>query len=194
MFILLSAKTTERSYLRTYRALRRRFGNWFDVLRSPVGTVAETIREGGLSTKKESQLRALLTEIDSRIGREQFAELNCRSTNEATRLLVTLPGVGLKSARCVLIYSLGRRVFPVDTHCRRVMSRLGVIRFERLTDAAQNRIQGLVPPTIRYDLHVNLVAHGRAVCTARSPLCAACVLNSRCPYYASPGAAKPGAT
>jgi endonuclease III len=185
VFILLSAKTTESSYLRTYEALRRRFADWFDVLRSPIGTVASTIREGGLSTKKERQLRALLTEIDSRIGREEFAKLRIRSTLEATRALVALPGVGLKSARCVLMYSLGRKVFPVDTHCRRVMSRLGVIRFERLTDPVQNSIQELVPPSIRYDLHVNFVAHGRAVCTARSPRCSACPLKARCAYFAA---------
>lgn len=183
VFILLSAKTTERSYLRTYDALRRRFTDWFAVLGSPIGTVAATIREGGLSVKKERQLRSLLTEIESRTGREGFAKIRSLSTPDAARLLASLPGVGLKSARCVLMYSLGRKVFPVDTHCRRVMARLGVIRFERLTDSVQDRIQELVPPSIRYDLHVNLVAHGRAVCTARRPKCKSCVLKSRCAYF-----------
>lgn len=183
VFILLSAKTAERSYLRTYEALRKRFADWFAVLDSPIGTVAATIREGGLSVKKEWQLRSLLTEIQSGIGREGFARIRGLSTPEAARLLAGLPGVGLKSARCVLMYSLGRKVFPVDTHCRRVMARLGVIRFERLTDSVQDRIQELVPPSIRYDLHVNLVAHGRAVCLARKPRCGACVLKSRCEYF-----------
>ncbi len=183
VFILLSAKTTERSYLRTYDALRRRFADWFAVLDSPIGTVAATIREGGLSVKKERQLRSLLTEIESGIGKEGFAKIHNHSTPDAARLLANLPGVGLKSARCVLMYSLGRKVFPVDTHCRRVMARLGVIRFERLTDSVQDRIQELVPPSIRYDLHVNLVAHGRAICTSRKPRCAECVLKSRCEYF-----------
>jgi endonuclease III len=183
VFILLSAKTTERSYLRTYDALRRRFANWFDVLGSPIGTVASTIHEGGLSVKKERQLRALLAEIDTTIGREEFAKIRHSSTSEATRILARLSGVGLKSARCVLMYSLGREVFPVDTHCRRVMARLGVIQFERLTDSVQDKIQEVVPPSIRYDLHVNLVAHGRTVCTARKPSCSACVLNAGCAYF-----------
>ena len=189
VFILLSAKTTERSYLRTYEALRRRFDDWFDILGSQIGTVASTIHEGGLSVKKERQLRALLTEVDTEIGREAFAKIRSCSTPEATRMLAGLPGVGLKSARCVLMYSLGREVFPVDTHCRRVMARLGVIRFERLTDSVQDKIQEMVPRPIRYDLHVNLVAHGRTVCTAREPRCSACVLNSRCAYF---GAATAG--
>lgn len=183
VFILLSAKTTERSYLRTYESLRQRFTDWFDVLGSPIGTVARTIHKGGLSVKKERQLRSLLTEIESRIGRENFAKIRNRPTPEAARLLAGLPGVGLKSARCVLMYSLGREVFPVDTHCRRVMARLGVIRFERLTDSVQDKIQEMVPRSIRYDLHVNLVAHGRAVCTSRKPRCAECILKSRCAYY-----------
>jgi endonuclease III len=183
VFILLSSKTTERSYLRTYDALRQRFADWFDLLGSPIGTVASTIHEGGLSVKKERQLRALLAEIDTKLGREAFTKLRNISTPEATRILAGLPGVGLKSARCVLMYSFGREVFPVDTHCRRVMARLGVIRFERLTDSVQDRIQEVVPRSIRYDLHVNLVAHGRTVCTARKPRCTACVLNSRCAYF-----------
>lgn len=183
VFILLSGKTKERSYLRTYDALRQRFADWFDILGSPIGTVASTIHEGGLSVKKERQLRALLAEIDTTIGRETFTKIRNVSTPEATRILAGLPGVGLKSARCVLMYSLQREVFPVDTHCRRVMARLGIIRFERLTDSVQDKIQEIVPRSIRYDLHVNLVAHGRTVCTARTPRCSACVLNSRCAYF-----------
>lgn len=183
VFILLSAKTTEASYLRTYGALRKRFHRWFDLLDTPVGTVAALIHEGGLSVKKEGQLRSLLIEVQTSIGRSDFAKIRSQSTWEATRVLAALPGIGLKSARCVLMYSLGREVFPVDTHCRRVLSRLGAIPFERLTDSVQDKIQELVPPSIRYDLHVNLVAHGRIVCTARGPRCSACILKARCAYF-----------
>lgn len=184
VFILLSSKTAEGSYLRTYDALKARFPTWFEILESREGAVAEVIREGGLSTKKELHLRALFAKIDTEIGRAHFAALGSMPTEKATALLSDLPGIGLKSARCVLMYSLDRKVFPVDTHCRRVLSRLGLIAFERLSEDAQNRIQSVVPPRLRYDLHVNLVAHGRAVCTARVPRCLVCLLRSRCDYFA----------
>jgi endonuclease III len=184
IFIILSAKTAEASYLRTYDALKNAFDDWFHILDTPRGSVAHIISSGGLSDKKEAQIRALLDDIKERTGAEGLNLLSKMSTNEAEEFLTSLPGVGLKTARCVLMYSLGREVFPVDTHVRRVLSRLGIIRFERLSDKVQNSIQKRVPSEIRYKLHVNLVAHGRAICRARNPLCNSCVLSDICKYYA----------
>ena len=184
IFIILSAKTTEASYLRTYDALKNAFDDWFHILDTRRGVVAHIISSGGLSYKKEDQIRALLDDVKGRTGAEGLNLLSKMSTNEAEEFLTSLPGAGLKTARCVLMYSLGREVFPVDTHVRRVLSRLGIIRFERLSDKVQNSIQKRVPSEIRYKLHVNLVAHGRAICRARNPLCNSCVLSDICKYYA----------
>ncbi len=184
IFIILSGKTTESSYLRTYDALKNAFGDWFHILETPRGTVARIISSGGLSEKKEAQIRALLAEVKKRTRTEGLKPLSEMGTGRAEDFLASLPGVGLKTARCVLMYSLERDVFPVDTHVRRVLSRLGFIRFERLSDRVQNSIQEVVPPQIRYKLHVNLVAHGRAVCHARNPICNSCALSDVCKYYA----------
>lgn len=184
IFIILSAKTAEASYLRTYDALKNAFDDWFHILDTPRGSVAHIISSGGLSDKKEAQIRALLDDIKERTGAEGLNLLSKMSTNEAEEFLTSLPGVGLKTARCVLMYSLDRDVFPVDTHVRRVLSRLGIIRFERLSDKVQNSIQERVPSEIRHKLHVNLVAHGRAICRAHNPLCNSCVLSDICKYYA----------
>ncbi len=183
VFILLSAKTTERSYLKTYETLKSTFPNWFSILDAAPGSVARLITAGGLSRKKEAQLRALLMEIQNRTGKPRLSLVAKLRGAEAERFLSSLPGVGLKSARCVLMYSLGRAVFPVDTHCRRVLSRLGLISFRRLTDNVQNEIQSGIPSDLRYSLHVNLVAHGREVCRARNPLCSQCRLSQYCEYY-----------
>ena len=184
IFIILSAKTTEPSYLRTYRLLKRTFPNWFDILDSPTGSVARVIARGGLATKKESQIWRLLTEIRERTGRDDLNFLKKMTTEEAEKFLTSLPGVGFKTARCVLMYTMNRHVFPVDTHVKRVLSRIGIIRPERLTDKVQADIQSVIPEDIRYELHVNLVAHGRSVCTARNPTCNYCLLNDTCNYHA----------
>ena len=182
IFIILSAKTVESSYLRTYKALRRAFPAWSGILKATPGTVAREIEVGGLAAKKESQIRSLLEAIRRRTGKVSLSFLFEATDHQAEAFLTSLPGVGLKTARCVLMYSLGRTVFPVDTHVRRVLSRLGAIEFERLTDGVQDSIQAEVPK-IRYLLHVNLVAHGRAICRARDPLCDRCVLSDVCLYY-----------
>jgi endonuclease III len=184
VFIVLSAKTAERRYLRTYAELRRSFPGWWSILRSRRGAVAKVIAAGGLAIKKENQLRGLLTSLETALEGRNLSGLRTRSTSELESFLVRLPGVGLKSARCVLMYSLDRAVFPVDTHCRRVLGRVGVIEPKRLTDSVQNEIQAIVPPRIRYDLHVNLVAHGRAVCHSRRPDCPSCPVSRICDYYA----------
>jgi endonuclease III len=185
IFILLSAKTAERSYLRTYAALRMKFHPWSRILEAPASSVVAVITEGGLAEKKEKQLRALLLAIRERTGEVSLEFLSDLSDEDAESFLVSLPGIGLKSARCVLMYSLHRDVFPVDTHCRRVLSRLGLVEFERLTDSVQNRIQAKIPAGIRHTLHVNLVAHGREVCVSRRPRCGECPISEFCTYFAN---------
>jgi len=184
IFIILSSRTSELSYLKTYRALRKRFRPWSKILETPKGLVAATIKFGGLSKKKETQIRSLLCELRNR-GDESLVTLSAKVTKDAEGFLTLLPGVGLKTARCVLMYSLDRNVFPVDTHVKRVLSRIGIIEAERLTAEVQDSIQKAIPPHLRYKLHVNLVAHGRAICRPRKPLCGSCVVKEMCSYYSS---------
>lgn len=183
MFIILSAKTSEPSYLRTYDALKKEFPNWFAISDTDPGTVAKAIASGGLSKKKEDQIRALLYALRKSDGGLSMETLRDAEDEKVEAYLTSLPGIGLKSARCVMMYSLGRMVFPVDTHCRRVLSRLGFIESRRLTDRVQDEVQAIVPPDMRYNLHVNLVAHGRAVCLSRKPRCPACIARDECRYY-----------
>jgi endonuclease-3 len=110
-----------------------------------------------------------------------LSALRRMTTADAEAYLCSLPGVGVKSARCVLMYSLGREVFPVDIHSLRIMHRLGWVdwqgqRAESVADAAQRG----VPPGLRKALHALLVQHGRLVCKSR-PRCASCILRAMCP-------------
>src|SRR5690606_32237692 len=107
--------------------------------------------------------------------------LKSLTDEDAETFLRSLPGVGPKAARCVLMYSLGRDVFPVDSHCRRVLARLGFVPKKVDRKAANDFLQALVPREIRYNLHVNLVHHGRAVCLPSLPNCGHCPLADLCP-------------
>lgn len=180
VFIVLSNKTSEKSYLGTYNSLKKSFPDWKDLLKAPSPEVMRVLRSGGLSKKKEKWIRQILDRAyEDKINRgtDSLAGMN---TIDAEAYLTSLPGIGLKSARCVLMYSLGRQVFPVDSHCSRILSRLGIIEHRRLTDRVQNEVQIEIPPDVRYALHVNLVAHGRSVCKARDPKCESCGVRRMC--------------
>lgn len=183
VFILLSGQTEEYNYLRTYRALRRRYRTWSDVRRAGEERVYQVIRSGGLGRKKARQIVAALSELERRFGSPSLAHLDALPDVEAERTLTSLPGVGLKTARCVLLYALDRTVFPVDTHVWRTLQRLGVVRSKnpKPTQADQDALQDRIPTRMRHRLHVNLVLQGREVCTAVRPKCAICPLADMCP-------------
>lgn len=183
IYIILSAKTADASFQRTYETIHARFPGWFGILDARRGVVARAIREGGLSRKKEGQIRGMLRALVKRGAMDLAAALRPLSDEEAEAFLVTLPGVGKKTARCVLMYSMGRAVFPVDTHVARLVDRLGWFPRRRLTDAVQDQIQASVPPDLRYALHVEFVTHGRRICRVSNPRCEVCVLRRCCIYY-----------
>ena len=117
-------------------------------------------------------------------GRPTLAPLGRMSDKECEDFLTNLPGVGKKVARCVMLYSLDRQVFPVDSHCWRIAGRLGWngngCNGSRFSDTAIDYLQDLIPPALRFSLHVNMVSHGRRVCMACSPKCHECVISSYC--------------
>lgn len=180
-YIILSGQTGGELTQEAYASFKRQFPRWDRVADAPLSAIAASIRIGGLGQQKARYLRDIARRLRQDFGAVTLNALTRMSTALAEKYLCSLPGVGIKTARCVLLYSLNRRVFPADTHCLRVMTRLGWVNWERqrgeaLADVAQ---QG-VPPPVRRLLHIRFVQHGRAVCRAR-PLCSQCVLNTRCP-------------
>jgi len=180
VYIILTVMT-EFGIERVYSAIRQRFATWDDVLAAPASALAETLQPIGLSNQRAARIRGLLEEIQRREGKLDLSRLRQLSDAEAETYLCTLPGVGKKVARCVMLYSLGREVFPVDAHVLRVLKRLGLAEPDLTLQRAQDVLQERVPEFLRYTLHVNLVVHGRTVCRARKPKCGECVLASRCP-------------
>ncbi|MBK9712154.1 MAG: endonuclease III [Kouleothrix sp.] len=181
IFIILSGATQETKYNATYDALRSAFPTWDDVAGTTPAAIEAIIRFGGLAKKKSTAIARLLAAIVDRVGRADLSFLRELNDEAAYVFLRQLPGVGPKTARCVLSYSLNRPAFAVDAHVERLMRRLGWTQHHRLTDRVHNRLQEIVPPDIRLSLHVNFVVHGRLICTERDPRCADCILADICP-------------
>ena len=170
--------------LGAFSSFKRHFPKYDVVLKTPTRVLARKIAWGGLQNQKALALKKLLTAITKEFGRPTLAPLKKFSDAECESFLTNLPGIGKKVARCVMLFSLGRRVFPVDTHCWRICTRLGWIRPTRKRNAFyhkdMDRLQEKIPPELRLSLHVNMVSHGRRICKARSPKCQECVISSFC--------------
>jgi len=181
VFLVLSRMTQEVKYVRTYEAIREALPSWELVMDAPHESVEDLIRDAGLAPTKTRQLREMLREIERREEKLDLARLREMSDPEVQDYLTSLPGVSAKTARCVMLYALGRDVCPVDTHVWRVMHRLGLGAEGAWTERRALAVEAQIPPGIRASLHVTFVAHGRATCLARRPRCGECVLEDLCP-------------
>jgi endonuclease III len=179
---VLSQHTSDRNSERAFASLKARFPVWDDVLAAPAAAVADAIRQGGIADQKAVRIQRMLAVISEREGRLDLSRLHELDDAAVEEYLTSLPGVGLKTAACVLTFSMGRAAFPVDTHVLRVASRLGWLPAGTTAEQAHGLLRDLVPPDIRYELHVALIAHGRTVCQARRPLCEGCALCARCAF------------
>ena len=148
---------------------------------APVKELAAAIRPGGLSNIKAPRLLAILREIRDREGSLDLSWMRQARPKRVTEYLLSLPGVGPKTAACVLAFSLGRSALPVDTHVHRVARRLGFIGERTDAVAAHAVMEELVPARLRVRMHVALIRHGRAICKAGRPSCEVCPLIDLCP-------------
>jgi endonuclease III len=183
---VLSQHTSDVNASRAFASLRKRFSTWDRVARAPTSAVADAIRSGGLANVKAPRIQAILREIQAARGAHNLDHLASMSLGDARRWLTSLPGVGPKTASCVLLFSLGKSAFPVDTHVHRVIRRLGLAPAGASPEAVQDAVEraACADRDMLYRLHLNLIAHGRAVCRAQQPRCAACILSDRCEDYA----------
>lgn len=177
---VLSQHTSDVNTARAFAGLKARFPRWEDVVRAPARRVADSIRSGGLADQKAPRIQAILREVERREGALSLERLNDLPDDEVEDYLRSLPGVGPKTAACVLVFSMGRDAFPVDTHVHRVTRRLGWIPPKASADKAHALLKDAVPPELRYELHLRLITHGRTICNARLPRCSDCVLLELC--------------
>jgi endonuclease III len=174
---VLSQNTNDRNRDVAYGRLRERFSSWEAVREAPQAEVEEAIRPGGLAPTKSKVIQNILRALDG----DDLAWLETAPVKEGRDYLCSLPGVGRKTAACVLLFSYGLPDVPVDTHVFRVGTRLGLFRPGASFEEAHDEMLRFADEA--YELHVSLIRHGRRTCAARSPNCLKCPLRSLCPAY-----------
>jgi endonuclease III len=180
---ILSQNTNDRNRDIAYARLRARFPGWEAVAEAPLEEVEEAIKPGGISKVKSRRIQKILRTLqESGPGGLSLDWLEDASRERAFEFLEGLPGVGRKTAACVLLFSYDRPELPVDTHVYRVTSRLGLIRPKASFEEAHETLRELAAPPDTYELHVNLLRHGRRLCKPQRPLCESCPLLRVCPY------------
>ena len=198
---VLSQSTNDRNRDVAYLALRERFPTWVELRDARVDEVEAAIRPGGISKVKSARIKSILQAI-TETAPEHIRALNASAdagaryspdeplsldwlvslpVQEAQAYLTSLPGVGRKTAACVLLFALGMRDVPVDTHVSRVGTRLGLFRPKARFDEMHDGMLELTPPGEELELHLNLLRHGRRTCYARRPACGDCALQRMCP-------------
>jgi len=180
---ILSQNTSDVNRDQAWRRLKERFPTWESLLAADTVEIAEAIRPGGLANMKAPRILEILRAVKRERGELTLDFLAEMEVDEAKRWLTSLNGVGPKTAAIVLLFSLGKPAFPVDTHVHRVSRRLGLIGPKTSREKAHEILEALLPPEIYYTFHLNLIAHGRQVCKSQQPRCAACILREHCNYY-----------
>jgi len=177
---ILSQNTTDVTSDRAYAALRKRYPTWDKLLRADPTELAGTIRVGGLPQIKAERILGALAEIKRQTGKLSLDFLHEMTEKEADEWLSQLKGVGPKTRAIVILFGLGKKAFPVDTHISRVTQRIGLVRKGASREEAQERMASLSKPADYFSYHINLIEHGRKTCSARNPKCPTCLLSDVC--------------
>lgn len=178
---ILSQNTSDANSGRAFASLKASFASWEDVASAPAEHIAQVIQSGGLHQIKAARIKQVLEQIEKEQGRISLDSLRSMNMAEAEDYLMRLPGVGYKTASCVLLFSLGKPSLPVDTHVFRVAKRLGLIDSKTPIEKAHSLLQEQIPPSKVYQFHIHMIEHGRRICRARQPRCDRCILRVICP-------------
>jgi endonuclease-3 len=178
---ILSQNTSDVNSGSAFASLKASFRTWEDLASAPAQHIARGIKCGGLSQIKAVRIKQVLGQIEKEQDRISLDSLKSRTTAEAEDYLMRLPGVGRKTASCVLLFALGKPSLPVDTHVFRVAKRLGLIDSNTSVGKAPGVLQQQIPPSRVYQFHIHMIEHGRRVCRARQPRCHECALGCICP-------------
>ena len=176
---VLSQHTNDKNRDRAFAALRERFPSWEEVRDAPLPELEDAIRPGGLAQQKAPRIQAILEQLGDPPDLDWTRDA---PREESREFLLSLPGVGRKTTACVLIFTWGIPEIPVDVHVHRVGGRLGLFPEGVSLDKAHDLMLEIVPPDDAYELHVNLIRHGRAICRPK-PRCGECGLRRMCPWY-----------
>lgn len=185
---MLSQNTTDKTSYRAFMNLKNNFKDWDEVMSAPIGKIKDAIRVCGLTNQKALSIKKMLKEMKKKYGKLSLNFLKKKSDDEIYEELLQYNGVGVKTISCVLAFSLGRDVFPVDTHVHRLTNRLGIAKAVTPVKTFE-QVKDKIPEGKKFLFHTLLIRFGRKVCRAANPLCGKCRLYDLClfkekEYYA----------
>lgn len=181
IYTVLSQNTSDVNSQRAFKRLGETFKTWEELAEADETKIEKAIRGGGLFRIKAIRLKKILQLIKKDRSSLDLEFLKNMEMEEARTWLRKFPGVGPKTAACVLLFSLGKPAFPVDTHVHRVARRLGLAPFKSNPEQTEAILEKITPPEYIYQLHVHMVWHGRRVCHARKAEFDNCMLEQVCP-------------
>jgi len=182
IFTILSQHTSDSNRDRAWESLWSTFESWEEVASAPRSRLERAIRSGGLAPTKSRVIQSVLAQVREEQGAYDLDVLKRQGMEEVERHLRRFKGVGIKTIRCVQVFSLRQPAFPVDTHIHRITRRLGLVPPKASADAAHEVMQTLTPPEEVLPFHMNLITHGRRICKAARPLCNDCVIRRWCDF------------
>jgi len=184
---LLSQNTNDRNSEKAFFEMKRQFPSWEEVVEATGSALVDAIRIAGLAPTKASRIKEILARIKADFGFYGLEPIRGWKPRKVRDYLESLPGIGPKTAGCVLAFELGMPSFPVDTHVARITRRLGWFTSKQAPAEIQAELEERVPAQRQAGGHLNFILHGRNTCHARKPLCSACILAGICPARTSAG-------
>jgi endonuclease-3 len=177
---ILSQNTNFRNEMSAFRKLDMMLGvTPASLAKAELDDIASSIEVAGLFRIKAQRIKQVAETIQEKYGGDLWRILS-KPLEEARRELMTLPGVGEKTADVILLFTAGKPVIPVDRHIFRVTKRLGIVQKNATYDDVRETLERAVPQKDYEDVHILLIQFGRDYCRARNPRCGACFLWDLC--------------
>jgi len=183
--LMLSQNTSDRNSSRAWASLRKKFSTLDEIRNASVESIEEAIKKGGLAKRKSKMIKEFLNDVHSKYGETSLEFLYTKETEEIKKILLSFKGVGPKTCACMMLFTMDRPEFAVDTHVHRVSNRLGWVNTGSNREKTFEIMNKLVPDELKHDMHVLMIRHGRRTCSAQNPKCSACKLTNDCLYFAS---------
>ncbi|MDG1990372.1 MAG: endonuclease III [Dehalococcoidia bacterium] len=177
---ILSQNTADRNSGQAFAKLLSQFSNWDQVLQAEDKQIKQQIQIGGMSNTKSKTIKKVLRIVKEQNSNYNLSFLKKMKTSDALDWLINLPGVGSKTASCVLLFAYGIPFIPVDTHVERIAKRIGLVENKLNYTEVQNELESMMKKQEYGLFHLSFIEHGRKICNAKKPICSKCSINKLC--------------
>jgi len=178
---ILSQNTNDKNSYRAYKNLKDNFKNWDQLAKLKPSQIEEYIKIAGLGKQKSVAINGILKSLKNKKHRITLNHIKKNSDQEILEELTSYNGVGVKTASCVLLFSLDRNICPVDTHVHRTLNRIGIVKTNNPEKTFYD-ILDKIPDGVAHSFHTNLIRLGREICKPTNPNCTVCPLLKICKY------------